>query len=77
MSDLVEPLSGETFLIEVGISGVSLVPKRGCLFAAVLSDELIDVWVQKVVAELLAVAPEMKAELRKLNETPLFGDTDA
>ena len=78
MSETIFPLSGDTFCIDVSISGVTLTLQRGPrLFPAVLSEESIDHWVSKVQAELAAVAPEMKVALRKLNEMPLFGDDDA
>jgi hypothetical protein len=78
MNDPVFPLSGDTFCIDVDISGVSLTLRHGPrLFPGVLSDDLIDLWVEKVQIELAAVAPEMKVALRKLKEEPLFGDDDA
>jgi hypothetical protein len=78
MTNTIFPLSGDTFCIKADFNGVTLELQRGpYLFPAVLSDELIDRWVTQVQFELAAAAPEMKAALRKINETPLFGESDA
>nr|WP_295111151.1 hypothetical protein [uncultured Caulobacter sp.] len=78
MTELISPLSSDTFFIEATIHGVTLVPRRGPhLFPAVLSIEEIDQWTAKLQRELVGLAVEMKTELRKISETPLFGNDDA
>jgi hypothetical protein len=78
MTDTIFPLSGDTFCIKADFNGVTLELRCGPhLFPAVLSDELIDLWIERVQIELAAVAPEMKTALRKVNQTPLFGAPDA
>jgi hypothetical protein len=76
MAKTVFPLSGDTFRIEVDISGVSLAGRREPLFPAVLSDELVDQLIGQLQIELASLAPEMKAELRKLRATSLFPNDD-
>jgi hypothetical protein len=77
MTATVFPLSSDKFGYEVDISGVRLAALRDPLFSAVLSDELVDLWIGKTQAELASVGVEMKAALRKQRETPLFGGDDA
>ena len=73
MADVVSPLSSDTFLIEPSIHGVTLVLRHGPhLFPAVLSDQLIEEWIAKLQLELAGLAPEMKTQLRRINETPIF-----
>lgn len=77
MEEKVAPPPGGSFAFKADTLGVRLITRRAQLSSSLLSEAEIDTVIGRLHAELDGVSAEMKAELRKILETPLFGEGDA
>ena len=60
------------FDFEFGSGGVSIVPRKGCITNAAMSDRELDVQVKLAKKDLDAVAKRAKLALKKHLAQPLF-----
>lgn len=77
MKEKIASLTRDAFAFKADALGVRLIARRGQLSSSLLSEAEIDAVIGRLHAELDGVSAEMKTELHKILETPLFGEDDA